>query len=295
MYGEKVQKEKGKSQGLMHRLHLDGNSTIVWAIDGNIKYLKGKHIYLFALSLAVLVFIMLPFAFALLFVTCLQALSTYRLFHWVNRSKPLIDAYLGPYKDKHRYWTGFLLFARGVILIIFSQVEPRVTLLVIVVSMQLLSIFTWVDGGVYKKWPLNALEFSFFANLGILSVCTLYVQYSDGFQEGAIYTSITVAFLEFLGIMVYAIFHQLDSYFNWNVNSNCIKEKLSKIFSISRTRSESTDEEDISSPSSSSKPFLESDTKNFELVINHGNSDSMEGSVCVELREPLLEPQHYTV
>ena len=277
----------------------DGSSTVVWAIDGNIEYLKGKHIYLFVVSLAVLFFIMLPFAFALLFVTCLQALSTHRLFHCVNRSKPLIDAYLGPYKDKHRYWTGFLLFARGAILIIFSQVEPRVTLLVIVVSMQLLSVFTWVDGGVYKKWPLNALEFSFFANLGILSVCTLYVQYSGGFQEGAIYTSITVAFLEFLGIMAYAIFHQLDSYFNWNTSSSCIKEKLSKIFFTSRTRSESTDKENVSvtsSPSNTSKPFLDSDATNLELVVvNRRDTDSMEGSVCVELREPLLESGRYTV
>ena len=89
-------------------VHTDGHSTLVWSFDGNIEYLKGKHIYLFVLSLVMLLFIMLPFVFSLLFVTCLQALSAHRLFHWVNRIKPLIDACLGPYKDRHRYWTGFL-------------------------------------------------------------------------------------------------------------------------------------------------------------------------------------------
>ena len=193
--------------------HSDGRQTIVWYYDANIEYLKGKHIFLFVLSLATLLFIILPFIFALLFVTCLQALSAHKLFHWVNRSKPLIDAYVGPYKDKHRYWTGFLLFARGIILIIFSVVDPRVTLLVVTISMQLLSAFTWVGGGVYKQWPLNALEFSFFANLGILSAATLFVQYTGGYQEGAIYTSTSIAFLEFLGIATYAVLLQLNSHF----------------------------------------------------------------------------------
>ena len=278
--------------------HTDGRYTIVWYIDANIEYLKGKHIYLFALSLVTLLFIMLPFVFALLFVTCLQALSAHRMFHWVNRSKPLIDAYVGPYKDKHRYWTGFLLFARGTILIIFSVVDPRVTLLVITVSMQLLSAFTWVGGGVYKQWPLNALEFSFFANLGILSAATLFVQHTGGYQEGAIYTSTTIAFLEFLGIMAFAIFQQLSAHFNWNISIDAMKERFSKLIPNSRKRaltsgSEKSEEAISLSPS---KLFLGEST-DLELVIDRGDSNSLEGTcgVMVELREPLLESGHHTI
>ena len=279
--------------------HTDGHHTIVWYYDANIEYLQGKHIYLFVLSLATLLFIMLPFIFSLLLVTCLQALSAHRLFHWVNRCKPLIDAYVGPYKDKHRYWTGFLLFARGIILIILSVVDPRVTLLVITVSMQLLSAFTWIGGGVYKQWPLNALEFSFFANLGILSAATLFVQYAGDHQEGAIYTSTTIAFLEFLGIVMFAVYLQLNSYFKWNISLDLIKEKLSKLIPASKERaltnsSENLDEKMNLSPS---RQFFLAESTDLELVINRGDSNSLEGtcSVTMELREPLLESVHYTV
>ena len=37
-----------------------------------------------------------------------------------NRFKPLFDAYMGPYKDRYRYWTGILLLAR--VVLIYSPV-----------------------------------------------------------------------------------------------------------------------------------------------------------------------------
>lgn len=274
-------------------VHSDGSTTRVWYNDGNIEYLKGKHIYLFVLSLAMLLFLMLPFYFALLFVTCLQALSSYRLFSWVNKSKPLIDAYVGPYKDRHRYWTGFLLFARGIMLIIFSQVEPWVALFVIIVSMQLVSMFTWVGGGVYKKWPINVLEFSFFTNLGILAAATLFIKLNGGYQEGVVYMSVTVAFLEFLGIVAYAVFNQLDSYFGWETSPDCIKEKLSQLLPSLKRKPPTDSDKDKVESISPSKSYSVGSTE-LNLVINRGDTNSLEGSLSIELREPLLESDRYT-
>ena len=278
--------------GLSYSTVVDSNGTsiVVWMVDGNLEYLRGKHIYLFVLSLAVLVLIMLPFIFSLLFVTCLQALSSHRLFHMVNRSKPLIDAYVGPYKDNRRFWTGFLLFARGAMLIIFSQVDSNVSLLVIVVSMQLFSFFTWVGGGVYKKWPINALEFSFFANLGILAAATLFVQFSGGYKEGAIYTSITVAFLEFIGIVVFAIYQQLASFFNWNTNPKCTRKKFLNMIPL--VKKFSSQNEDLDNVSSSEKM---SQSTELEVVVSRGDANTLEGTLSVELREPLLDSGNYTV
>ena len=218
----------------------------------------------------------------------------------MNRSKPLFDAFVGPYKDKYRYWTGFLLFARGILFIFIFIFDPRLSLLLISASMQLLSAFTWVGGGVYKQWPLNALEFSFFANLGILSAATLFVQYGGGEQGGAIYTSTTIAFLEFLSIVVFAVFQLLNSCFKWNISLDLIKEKLSQLAPASRGRaltdsgSESLDEKiKLSSSGESFSKFLAESTE-LEVVINRKDSDSQEGtcSISVELREPLLD---YTV
>ena len=47
--------------------------------DGNVDYLKSKHIALFVAALLLLVFISLPYTVALLFIQCLQYRSRYRI------------------------------------------------------------------------------------------------------------------------------------------------------------------------------------------------------------------------
>ena len=80
------------------------NSTrymYVWLYDGNIDYLKGKHIYLFAVAALFLLFLVLPYTLVLVFVQRLQAKSEWKVFSWVDKLKPLFDAYTGPYQDKY--------------------------------------------------------------------------------------------------------------------------------------------------------------------------------------------------
>ena len=80
------------------------NSTrYVWLYDGNIDYLKGKHIYLFAAAALFLLFLVLPYTLVLVFVQSLQAKSEWKIFCWVDKLKPLFDAYTGPYQDKYRF------------------------------------------------------------------------------------------------------------------------------------------------------------------------------------------------
>ena len=87
-------------------LHFPYNSERkVWLYDGNVDYFKGKHIPLFIAALLLLL-ISLPYTFILNFIQDLQHWSSYRVLFWVKRLKPLFDAYTGPHKDKHRYWTG---------------------------------------------------------------------------------------------------------------------------------------------------------------------------------------------
>ena len=56
--------------------------------------------------------------------------------------------------------------------------------------------------GVYKKWPLNKLEFSFILNLCLTSV--LWTIFEDHYY-GILSSSITVALLTFLLILTYHI------------------------------------------------------------------------------------------
>ena len=97
----------------------NGFSKIVWHYDGNVDHLKVKHISLFA---GVLIFCVAfaPLTLILFGIQWLQPYSHYKAFFWINKLKPIFDAYSGPYKDKHRYWTGLLLLVRIVVFLLFS-------------------------------------------------------------------------------------------------------------------------------------------------------------------------------
>ena len=57
--------------------------------------MKGSHIPLVVMSIVVLVVYVLPFTMLVLLGPWLQARSGYCLLRWVNKIKPLLDAYQG--------------------------------------------------------------------------------------------------------------------------------------------------------------------------------------------------------
>lgn len=83
--------------------HQDGSRTAVWLYDGNLQYFVGKHIPLVLLALSVLLLITLPYMLLISLGPWLQVASSHRGFHWVNKLKPFLDAYQGPYKEPFRY------------------------------------------------------------------------------------------------------------------------------------------------------------------------------------------------
>ena len=182
----------------------------VWLYDANIDYLSGKHIPLFLVAVLFFLFLFLPYTLLLLFGQWLQAISHLRLFSWVNsaRLKPFMDAYHAPYKAKHRYWPGLLLVLRFVLLLVFAlnpQQHSSVNLLVIQVGAGILQLWAWVSGGVYRNWCLDALEGSFALNLIILGAATFFVNNSGENQLAVGYTSVSIAFVTFIGIVVFQL------------------------------------------------------------------------------------------
>ena len=100
-------------------IYPDGFKKRVWLYDGNIEFLTGKHFPLFIATLLLLILLSVPFTLSLVSIQCLLTISHYRLLLWVHKLMPLFDAYTGPYKHKHRYWTGLLLLVRVMILTTF--------------------------------------------------------------------------------------------------------------------------------------------------------------------------------
>ena len=153
------------------------------------------------------------YTLSIVFGPWLQSKTQYRVFHWVLKTKPFFDAYFGPLKDKHRYWTGILLLSR-LILCLVSAVnvlgDDSINLLAIVTVTTVLMALLSQSGSVYKIWALSVLDSFFLMNLGLLASVTLFNKLSTGGNQTiAIYISTGSAFAVFCIILLYKCFKKL--------------------------------------------------------------------------------------
>ena len=190
--------------------HSDNHTDRVWSYDGNITYLISKHIPLFLFALLTLLLLWLPYTAVLLSAQWLRTQTHRKGLRWL---KPFLDAYYGPFKDKHHYWVGVLLVVRGVLFVFFAYffaIEDNVNLLLTIVSSIALSALTGTSA--YKTVYVFILESSFFLNLGVLAAGTFYIRHvvqdssQDSSQEALVTTSVGFAFLKCCGIITFHIY-----------------------------------------------------------------------------------------
>ena len=238
----------------------DGYTKVVWLHDGNIDFLMGKHIPLFIVAVFLLILLSVPYTLSLLSIQWLHKISHYRAMFWIQRLKPIFDAYTGPYRANHRYWTGLLLLARIVLVSVFSlnqSINPTNNLFAIaVISVGLLTYFAGVQG-TYQNRVHNCLELIFLCNLCLTSVAVLFELSNDKRSPIPLYMSTVTAFVTFVGIIIYHAQRQLLL--------TSIGAKLkNKILRVSKNNS--------------------------EMVGHLGMQTSTKvTSTVVELKEPLLE------
>ena len=182
----------------------------VWLYDANITYFSKKHVPLFTTALFSLIVLFLPYTVFLIFSQWLRSKSgQYRILSWVNHYRviPFLEAYHAPYTDKHRYWTGLMLLVRCTLFLLFALnalEDPSVNLLAISsVTVILLIVYAMFGNRIYKTWYLNVLELSFIVNLCILDIATFYIRSTGGNQNAVTFTSVSVAFATFVGIVIY--------------------------------------------------------------------------------------------
>ena len=187
-------------------LEYPDNTTVkVWSFDGNLRYFSSKHIPLFLFALAVVLLLWLPYTAVLLSAQWLVTQTHRKRLRWL---KPFLDAYYGPFKDKHHYWVGVLLVVRGVLFVFFASflaVENNVNLLLITITSLTILLYTSFTGKLYKKEYATILENLCFLNLGVLGIGTFYIRVLaiDGSQKALVISSLGLAFLGFCGITIF--------------------------------------------------------------------------------------------
>ena len=246
----------------------DNVNVAVWSLDGNIKYLTGKHIPLFVIALLALLIVFLPYTLFLFLNQWIQVIQDkveWRIFSWLNKPKirAFLDAYHAPYSEKHRYWTGLLLLVRCILFLVFATAgDSSVNLLTISSLTTGLLSLVLLTGGVYKSWYLGALETSFFVNLAILTAATYHVKVSGGSQAAVVFFFLSIVFVTFAGIVLYHLYLQIKKTSMWKrLNFAKLKSADDQAQSRDHTEKEET------------------------LIIENSGSVT---TTYVELREPLL-------
>lgn len=264
----------------------DGYVKTVWLVNGNVEFFTGRHIPLVLVTI-MFVLLSLPYTFTLLTIQFLYKLSHYRVMFWVHRLKPFFDAYTGPYKAHHRYWTGLLLICRIALLITFSVNQSNnisINLLAIItVSVLLLG---WLSSAnwVYESPLNNFLEIIFLTNLGLTSAVVSFNMYNKESRSTTIYISSGIAFVILFCIILYHIQRRLVlTKFGSNLKI--------KIVSLRRgTKFDTITDNNIVVNSSESSHSLTGHAEVMSTVIDLNESCQSKFSFnqSSELKEPLL-------
>ena len=170
------------------------HTTLVWSVDANVPLFGVRFTILFIVCL-ILFLILVPFNVILLFTRTLSR------FKCVNRFKPILDAYQGPYKDRYYYWTGLQLVVRAALLAISSLDRNN--------NLTICAIIFGILGGIHGVLrPLrskiqNYQELLFMFYLQGLYIIALNTK--DTTDMTAINTTIILVMIQFCLIIIYHI------------------------------------------------------------------------------------------
>ena len=244
------------------------SKDIVWALDGNVSYFRGKHVVLFILALfatiASLFFSMhiLIMSFKNNVLACKHELAQPEEVNqiqgeldaeddyeqgWkatclalVHRCKtffdiplPLHDALFAPHNNKHKYWLGLMLFVRVALLILFTATSDgnqnlNLFILLFVVTALLLYL-AW--NSVYNVRCIQMLEGLALANMVFCSGGMIYanLENNEVWKSAIACISVGIAFLQFLGIVIHCIVRQCIKNFKWQIPTTVMVTPITNI------------------------------------------------------------------
>ena len=197
----------------------NGSYQHVWLYDGSVPYFqRADQILLGVFAISALLLLFLPYAILLLTGHWLQAFSHWKIFSWLNKLKPFMNAYHAPFKKETRYWTGFLLLVRCVLFLTFAfngLGSASINLLTITSVTVSLTVLAWLQNPLYKKVYNDILEGCFILNLCIFAAATYHVREIKGREGKLAYTSVGVAFMILICLILYHLFRRISKTPAW--------------------------------------------------------------------------------
>ena len=161
-------------------LYTTHGSKAVWSTDGNLDYLGPEHAPLFAVAVAFMFFLWLPYTLLLFLGQWLHRCNCRLITRMMMKIKPFLDAHYGPLNGNHRYWFGTLLLVRAVILLISALIPAnRANIAVFSITVCALVLMTGLSVGVYKIFAVAKFNSIWFANLGLLSASHMFTTFEE--------------------------------------------------------------------------------------------------------------------
>ena len=197
-------------------------TTSVWSVDGTVDYLGSKHAPLFAIAVATLLFLWLPYTLLLFLGQWLYRCNCRLITKFLINIKPFLDAHYGSLKGRHRYWFGALHLVRAAIFLI-SALVPSDHSSIVAISVSTSAVLLMFFGSiVYCNSAVSLFNMAFFLNLSLFATTIFYIRTSGGDLAVASFTLIEMAFLQFIGLVIFKM--------------GCILKKSPKLMKCVRMR-----------------------------------------------------------
>ena len=175
----------------------------VWSVDGTVDYLGSKHAPLFAIAVATLIFLWLPYTLLLFLGQWLYRCNCRLITKFLINIKPFLDAHYGSLKGRHRYWFGALHLVRAAIFLI-SALVPSDHSSIVAISVSTSAVLLMFFGSiVYCNSAVSLFNMAFFLNLSLFATTIFYIRTSGGDLAVASFTLIGMVFLQFIGLVIF--------------------------------------------------------------------------------------------
>ena len=191
-----------------------GHRQMVWSIDASAPLFGWKFTILFITCL-VLFLLLIPFNITLLFTRYLLQ------FRFINRFKPILDAFQGSYKDRYYYWVALHMTMRSVLFAMYAFQKN----LKLILSTMVLIIFGIFSGYIcpHKNKQVNIQELLLLINLIIMYAVSY--QGSEKTFSIVINVLISMALIQLFVIMLYHFF-TYTCHYNIEIALQTLKHKL---------------------------------------------------------------------